>query len=219
MPAITITLAQLDELGPCATRRAAMIAALDWSNPVDAAQAAAAGATLDDLVWVAFALSRHDPDVERRLRLWMTDCAAHVLHIFERERPTDTRPRTAILTARRFARGEIDTVLQTYAYAAACAAACAASQDAVGNASMKPMEAAAWSAAWAAYIPASAYDTARSAWAARSAIGTAEERRQLNRMVAWTAGKSWQLDRFVARMSADEPEDWPLPPTTRCAAS
>lgn len=218
MPAITITRAQLDALGPCSKRRDAMIAALDWANPVDAARAVAAGASLDDLVWVAFALSRHNPDIERRLRLWTADCAAHVLHIFERERPTDTRPRTAILAARRFARGEIDTVLQAYAYAAACAAACAASQDAVGNASMKPMEAAAWSAAWAVYIPTSAYDAARSAWAARSAIGTAEERRQPAQMVAWTAGKRWQLDRLVARMSADEPEDWPLPPHPRYAA-
>lgn len=62
----------------------------------------------------------------RSLRLFAADCAEHVLHIFEKERPTDNRPRKAIEAARAFARGEID--------AAAGAAARDAAGDAAGDA-------------------------------------------------------------------------------------
>jgi len=41
------------------------------------------------------------------LGLWAADCAEHVLHLFERERPDDDRPRTAIAAARAWARGEM----------------------------------------------------------------------------------------------------------------
>jgi hypothetical protein len=39
-------------------------------------------------------------DERRALLLWATDCAEHVLPLFERERPDDDRPRRAIETAR-----------------------------------------------------------------------------------------------------------------------
>lgn len=42
---------------------------------------------------------------ERTSRLFAADCAADVLMVFERQRPTDLRPRTAIDVARRFANG------------------------------------------------------------------------------------------------------------------
>lgn len=41
------------------------------------------------------------------LALWAADCAEHVLHLFERERPDDDRPRDAIQLARAWAGGEI----------------------------------------------------------------------------------------------------------------
>lgn len=41
------------------------------------------------------------------LALWAADCAAHVLHLFERERPDDDRPRRAVELARAWARGEV----------------------------------------------------------------------------------------------------------------
>ena len=41
------------------------------------------------------------------LALWATDCAEHVLHLFERARPNDDRPRRAIELGRAWARGEI----------------------------------------------------------------------------------------------------------------
>jgi hypothetical protein len=41
------------------------------------------------------------------LAIWAADCAEHVLHHFERARPTDDRPRRAIELGRAWARGEI----------------------------------------------------------------------------------------------------------------
>jgi hypothetical protein len=43
----------------------------------------------------------------RSLAFWAADCAEHVLHQFERERPDDDRPRHAIELGRAWARGEI----------------------------------------------------------------------------------------------------------------
>jgi len=41
------------------------------------------------------------------LALWAADCAEHVLHLFEEERPDDDRPRVAIEAGRAWARGEV----------------------------------------------------------------------------------------------------------------
>jgi thymidine phosphorylase len=41
------------------------------------------------------------------LALWAADCAEHVLHYFERERPGDERPRRALELGRAWARGEV----------------------------------------------------------------------------------------------------------------
>lgn len=46
-------------------------------------------------------------DDHRLLALWAADCAGHVLHLFERERPADTRPREAIEHIRAWVRGEV----------------------------------------------------------------------------------------------------------------
>lgn len=43
----------------------------------------------------------------RLLALWAASCAEHVLHFFEAEKPSDSRPRHAIEQARAWARGEI----------------------------------------------------------------------------------------------------------------
>lgn len=43
----------------------------------------------------------------RLLAIWAADCADHVLHLFERERPDDDRPRRAIELGRAWARGEV----------------------------------------------------------------------------------------------------------------
>jgi hypothetical protein len=54
-----------------------------------------------------------DPD-HRLLALWGASCAAHVLHLFEAERPGDLRPRQAIEHARAWVRGEV-TMMQARA--------------------------------------------------------------------------------------------------------
>lgn len=41
------------------------------------------------------------------LALWAAICADHVLHLFESARPSDPRPRQAIIQVRAWARGEI----------------------------------------------------------------------------------------------------------------
>src|SRR3989337_1867900 len=46
-------------------------------------------------------------DDHRMLAMWAADCAEHVLHHFEQERPKDDRPRRAIDLGRAWARGEI----------------------------------------------------------------------------------------------------------------
>ena len=48
-----------------------------------------------------------EDDDHHRLAVWAADCAEHVLHHFERARPTDDRPRRAIDLGRAWARGEI----------------------------------------------------------------------------------------------------------------
>jgi hypothetical protein len=46
-------------------------------------------------------------DDHHLLALWAADCAEHVLHLFEQERPEDDRPKRAIEMARAWARDEV----------------------------------------------------------------------------------------------------------------
>ena len=82
---------------------------------------------------------------EKTARLYAADCAERVLPIFEKEHPSDDRPRKAIEVARAFARGEIDDAARAAAWAAARAAASDAARDAAW--------AAASDAAWALLGP------------------------------------------------------------------
>lgn len=127
---IGLTYDELKALKPCddSFKRVAKLlgGARKWNGKkIDAAKARAAGVTFNDIVWAASAVARTDKDVERRLRLWMADCAAHVLHIYEKHEGDD-RPRNSIIAARQFARGEIDAAAGVAARAAAGAAGAAA---------------------------------------------------------------------------------------------
>ena len=51
----------------------------------------------EDKLWL---LLREDFLSPRSLRLFAADCAEHVLHFFEKERPSDGRPRRAVEAAR-----------------------------------------------------------------------------------------------------------------------
>lgn len=46
-------------------------------------------------------------DDHHALALWAAECADHVLHLFEQERPDDPRPREAVAAARAWAAGEM----------------------------------------------------------------------------------------------------------------
>jgi hypothetical protein len=57
------------------------------------------------------------------LALWAADCAEHVLHLFEEERPDDDRPRRAIELGRAWTRGEVSMTVSRTAAGHANAAA------------------------------------------------------------------------------------------------
>ena len=98
---------------------------------------------------------------ERTARLFACDCAEAVLHLHEEKYPGDDRPRMAIETARRYARGEATTKELAAArdaawdaawaatWAAARDATWAATWDAARAAARDAARAAAWDAAWA----------------------------------------------------------------------
>ena len=147
---IKVTYTEVKALHPCESGLQFAVKLLGglktWNaKPTSFADLRAAGVPPDDLVWLASAMAQKNQDVERRLRLWTADCAARVLHVYEKTGKSPA-PRAAIVAARQFARGEISDVAR-----------------------------------------AAAFD------------------------VAEVAEEAWQFDRFVARMSDDEPEDWPLP--------
>ncbi len=198
-----LTLAQIRKLKPCAddwTRVQTLLKA-HGKGPYSAADAKAAGVTLDNLIWIAEAVAKTDKDVGCRLRLWAADCAARVLHIYERNYLGDPRPRAAINAARDYARGRIEAAARHAAWAAAWDASRAASRAAAWRAASR---AAAWSA-WAAAYDAAWAASYDAAWAASSDAAWAA-----SRDAAKAAEQKWQFDRLVAWLSDPEPEDWPL---------
>ena len=205
-PKLKLSLRQLAAYKPCADRYANIKGSWPKGEQLNAKRAVELGATLDDLVWIASAVARNDKEVERRLRHWMADCAAHVLHIYEKQHPDDSRVRDAIIAARHFADGEIG--------AAAGDAARDAARDAAGDAARAAAGDAARAAARAAAGDA-ARDAARAAaWAAaRAAAGDAA------RAAAWDAEENFQLDRLVAWLSDAPPTPLALPKTSQAEAA
>ena len=179
-----------------------------WNgNRIDAASARETGCTFNDLVWVGFAIARKNADAERRLRLWMADCAAHVLNFYEKTEKSDA-PRKAIIAARQFARGEINERASAAAINASRAAASAAwSASRVASSAVSASSAAAWaaSAASAAASTASRVASRAAAWAASRAASSAVS------VAASAAEEAWQFDRLVLWFSDNEPDDLPLP--------
>ena len=120
---------------------------------------------LDDALWV---LSYAMPD-DRLARHFQAWCAEQVLHLFEAERPDDTRVRAQIAMLRRDDAGEGERD-----------AARAAARDAAGDA--------VWDAAWAAAWAAARAAAGDAAWAAAGAAAGAAawdaQERQLRAMVA-----------------------------------
>jgi hypothetical protein len=220
--ALTLTYEEFTALKPCqdANKRISALfgGAKKWGKrAICIAEAHAAGCSFDDLVWASAAVSRKDKDAERRLRLWIADLAAHVLHIYE-ETGKSNAPRNAIIASRLFARGEISNAARASAedaaWRAAEAAARASEAAAAGDAAWDAAEAAARASEAAAAGDVAWAAARRAAWAAaRSAAGDVAW--AAARRAAWAAARdaeeAWQYDRLVARMSNPEPEDWPLP--------
>jgi hypothetical protein len=223
MSAITVTYDEVRALRLCesglksAAKQLGGVAA--WNaKPATFADLRAAGVPYLDLKWLTWALAKDSEDVKRHLRLWLADCAAHVLYIYEKKGKS-TAPRKAIIAARARARGEISAAAAAaaaadaadaadaaytaaaaaadaaYTYTYAAAAAAAAAVDAAYTAAYTAAAAAAYTAAYTAAAAAAdaAYAAAADAAAARS------------------TEYGWQLDRLVVWFSDQEPEDWPLP--------
>lgn len=221
---IALTYEEVKALEPCPDafeQATKLLGGEGWGGrEIDAAAAREAGCTLGDIVWVASALARKDADVRRRLQLWMADCAARVLHVYEQSEASGA-PRKAIIAARQYARGEIDNT--------ACTAASHAAWAAFGDA-----ESAAWAAAWAPSMSA-AKDASRAA--VRS--GWTDAASDVASDAAWAAGwaaasdaewdaasdaarsaeEDWQFTHLIERLSDNEPEDWPLPKRPVVAAA
>jgi hypothetical protein len=105
-----------------------------------------------------------------RLAFWAADCAEHVLHLFEQERPGDDRPRRAIELARAWARGEL-----TMTQARRAAFANAAARDVSGAAKLVARSAA--QAVVVSHVPAHQLGAAAYAIrAVRVAANTASQR-------------------------------------------
>lgn len=140
----------------------------------------------------------------RVVAAWAADCAERVLPLFERESPTDTRPRVAIARTRAFARGELDAageirrrfvagraagaVAEPAAVAAARSAAQAAGVAHMGAHALGAAAYAAKAVALAAPDDASAVDTEISWQLDRLSLEAADALRRLPLLGADSAG-------------------------------
>ena len=123
----------------------------------------------------------------RRLAEWAAACAEHVLHLFEREKAGDDRPRRAIELGRAWARGEATMTMARTAAGHANAAA----RDRRGAARH-----AAFAAAQAAAVAhVAAHELGAAAYAIKAARAAADE----DEADAETAGRQecrWQRDQL-----------------------
>ena len=163
---LTTTLKEIRSHSPCTEGWATLLEHLDKS-PAEAKTCDAPVPLLtvlesngfNDALWVL------DNCINPHIcRLFAADCAERVLHLFERERPDDDRPRKAIEVARK-------TNATVQERAAARDAARAAARAAAGDAAWAAAGATAWAAArtaaWAAARAAAWAAAGDAAWAAQ----------------------------------------------------
>jgi len=152
---------QLVALGACPD-------AIRWARKYPTFDAAWSACERGDwLLWYACRVSGGpESESRRRVVLAACDCAELALPTYERRYPGDNRPRRAIETARRWARGEAGITLSDVH--AVSAAAYAAYADAAADA-----DAAAYAAAYAAHAAAYAAYAAYAADAAAYAVSAA----------------------------------------------
>ena len=123
------------------------------------------------------------------LALWAIDCADHVLHLFEQERPDDGRPRRALELGRAWTRSEVTMGDSRSAAFAANAAA----REVTGAA-----REAAHAAGQAAAVPhVAAHELGAAAYAIRAVRAAAADR---DPMEAGRLECSWQRDRLPSKI-------------------
>jgi hypothetical protein len=119
----TLTWKAILAFDPCAEERDAIRRKLAKAFPdyrtraLTLADAAAAGASFDQLIWAAGRAAEADPDCARRIRLFGADCAARVAHIANDPRSTAAIVAPASSPVRPL--GEIDAAAWDAAWAAA----------------------------------------------------------------------------------------------------
>ena len=151
-------------------------------------------------------------------RLFASDCAEHVLPIYEKRYPSDTRVRDCISTARQYALGIATEKQLAAAWAAARDAGAAAEAAWAARAAEAAAEAAraaeaAWAAARAAEAAAeaaraaarAAEAAAEAAWAARAAEAAWAAARDAG-AAAWDAERQWQTKRLMEYLKITCPE-------------
>lgn len=162
------------------------------SNPVGFSDMALAGVHPYDISRIAECY-KGDAGYRCRQLLWRADCAAHSLHIFLKAFPSEKSPVEAIKAARAFARGTIGPdafrVAQNAAYT---------------TRNCIPQDTAAWHAATASTCSES------SIYAVIATGNTVAGVVQYCDNAVFSKEARWQVDRLIARMSENEPEDWPL---------
>jgi hypothetical protein len=138
--------------------------------------------TLDKLKVAIRALS------DKNHRLFAADCAEHVLPIYEKHYPDDSRPRRAIEMARRFARGEATKEELEIANAATFAATLAAANAATFAATLAATFAATLAATLAAASVSAVADDADATFAAaKAAVDDANAAWVAANSAAWAA--------------------------------
>lgn len=168
---------------------------------MDHEQFRALAITLHEAIADATEQAAKDRDAERRVRLWVADCAAYVLHIYEATEKS-TEPRKAIIMARLYARAPRKFRKRDLRVAEMKAKHAARHEELTFGWTFA-REAALIAASACTYFPEL---TANSAAFAIVGYGWNSDP-----MEAMATAKRWQLDRLEKWMSDDEPGDWALP--------
>jgi hypothetical protein len=153
-----------------------------------------AGISFRHIMWLLSTLAPANREIKRRLRLWSADCVARVLPLFEMAHRHDSLVRNAIQVTRRFARGELANMERQRAAVTAGSILTRrlSAGLVVSAASYLVRENDSWADNVAAKYSRSAVLNSR------ESSGHDETEMQ------------WQFERLISRMSACEPDDWPL---------
>lgn len=186
---LTASIAQIRALGPCSGGYRFALTGLPKEGEITAAQARAFGCSLEDVSWYLSKQATRDPEIDRRLRHWKADVAAHVLHVFEAAYPGDFRPRRAIEIAHAVADGHVE-----WAFFATSSADAKLIEDAAFDAG-NPR---AGQAAAAARICGDDLPGGRASWTVcRCAVEAVRENREVE--------LEWQYSKLVEWFTGDGP--------------